>query len=272
MLRDITFGQYYQANSPVHRLDPRTKLLLSVVYIVFLFCAEGILGYLLIAGFTISLYLISRVPLAMSLRNLKPVLPLILLTALLNLFFVQDGEVLWQWGWLRLTAGGVLLAVTMAVRIVFLIAGTAILTYTTLPLSLTDGIEQLLSPLARIRFPAHELAMMMTIALRFIPTLLEEAQKLLMAQKARGADLENGNPIKRFKSYFPIFIPLFVSSFRRAEELAIAMEARCYHGGKGRTRLRKLHYASGDLVAFLVVFAFGATVIFFRIFFPGWML
>lgn len=272
MLRDITFGQYYYATSPVHRLDPRTKLLLAIVYIIFLFCAKGLIGYLLIAAFTVFLYLISKVPLRMSMKNLKPILPLILFTALLNLLFVQDGEVLWQWGFIKLTTGGILLAVTMAIRLVFLIAGSAILTYTTLPLSLTDGLEQLLSPLSRIRFPSHELAMMMTIALRFIPTLLEETEKLIMAQKARGADMETGGPIKRVKSYFPVLIPLFVSSFRRAEELAIAMEARCYHGGEGRTRLRELHYASRDLVAVLVIALFGAGIILCRIFFPGWII
>ena len=267
MLKDITFGQYYPSDSFVHRLDPRTKLLLTIVYIVFLFSIKGIAGYILAACFTVFLYFISKVPIKMSFRNLKPVLPLILLTALLNLLFAQNGDLLWSWGFIRLTTGGIALAVTMAVRIVFLISGTAILTYTTLPLSLTDGIENLLAPLSKIKFPSHEIAMMTTIAMRFIPTLMDEAQKLIMAQKSRGADMETGNIVKRVKSYFPILLPLFISSFRRADELAVAMEARCYRGGEGRTKMRELHYNACDLVAWLVLVFFGAGVIILRIYF-----
>ncbi len=260
MIKDITIGQYFPGKSLVHRLDPRIKILLTVLYIVMLFAASGFLGlgvgmiYLLIA------FLISGIPIKMMLKSIKPILPIIIFTGILNLFFVDGGTLLFSWWIIKITSEGLRTMVFMAVRIIFLICGTSLLTYTTSPITLTDAIERILSPLKVIKFPAHEIAMMMTIALRFIPTLIEEADKIMSAQKARGADLETGSVLQRAKALIPILIPLFVSAFRRAEDLALAMECRCYHGGEGRTRMRQLKTTTRDWVAVAVTVIFMAGI------------
>ena len=250
MIRDITIGQYFPGKSAIHKMDPRIKILLSILYIVMLFVADNMWGLLLGVLFGFAAYLISRIPLSMIWKSMKPVVPIVIFTAVLNLF-LSTGDPLWQWKFLKITKEGIETAVFMSVRILCLIAGTSLLTYTTSPIALTDGIERLLSPLKKIKLPVHELAMMMTIALRFIPTLIEEADKIMKAQMARGADFESGNLLKRAKAMIPLLVPLFVSAFRRAGDLAMAMEARCYHGGEGRTRLRVLRYTQSDLWALL---------------------
>ena len=260
MLKDITIGQYFPGHSPVHRIDPRAKILLTLSYVVMLFLARGLVGLLVGVFALIVAYAASRVPPRLILKSLKPVVPIILFTAVLNMLFVE-GEVLWHWWIITITREGVRTAVLMAVRIVCLIAGTSLLTYTTSPIALTDGIERLLAPLKRLRFPVHELAMMMTIALRFIPTLIEETDKIMNAQKARGADLESGGLLQRARALVPILIPLFVSAFRRADELAMAMECRCYRGGDGRTRMKQLHLGWIDLIGALFMAACIAGVI-----------
>ena len=250
MLRDITIGQYFPGHSVIHKMDPRMKVVCSILYIVLLFVASNPLalglGVLLLA----LMYGLSRIPAKMILKSLKPVVPIIIFTALLNLFFLSgDKEPLLQIGFLRIYEEGLRMAVFMAVRIICLIAGTSLLTYTTSPIELTDAIEKLMGPLKRLKVPVHEISMMMTIALRFIPTLIEETEKIMNAQKARGADLESGTMIQRAKALVPILIPLFVSAFRRADELALAMECRCYRGGEGRTRMKQLHTAPRDWMA-----------------------
>jgi len=242
-------GQYYPVDSRVHRLDPRVKLVLAVVFIVVVFLAKTFLGYALILGFVYLASRLANVPFRMLLRGLKPLRVIIILTFLLNLFFTP-GETVWVQFWIiRVAKEGFLQAAFYSLRLVFLVIGTSLLTLTTSPVSLSDGIELLLSPLKKIRFPAHELAMMMTIALRFIPTLLEETDKIMKAQMARGADFESGNIIARAKAMVPLLVPLFVSAFRRAGDLAMAMESRCYHGGGGRTRLRVLKVTKSDWAA-----------------------
>ena len=260
MIKDITIGQYFPGRSPVHRLDPRVKIMLALGYIVILFVAQNAwgLGLGVVAGF--GAYLISGIPLVMILKSLKPVVPIIIFTSVLNMLFVE-GESLFHWWIVNITREGVHTAIFMSVRIICLIAGTSLLTYTTSPIALTDGIERLMGPLKKLRFPVHELAMMMTIALRFIPTLIEETDKIMSAQKARGADLETGGLMQRARALVPILIPLFVSSFRRADELALAMECRCYRGGEGRTRMKQLHMGLGDFVASALVVACLAGVI-----------
>ncbi|MGI5965710.1 MULTISPECIES: energy-coupling factor transporter transmembrane component T family protein [Anaerotruncus] len=246
MLRDITIGQYFPGDSLIHRLDPRMKIVLTMAYIVMLFVATNPIGLLIGILFLVLTYAVSKIPGAMILKSLKPVVPIILFTAVLNMFFI-DGKVLWQWWVIKITLQGVTTAIVMSIRIVCLIAGTSLLTYTTSPIALTDGIERLCNPLKRFKLPVHELAMMMTIALRFIPTLIEETDKIMSAQKARGADLESGGLIQRAKALIPILIPLFVSAFRRADELALAMECRCYRGGEGRTRMKQLKIHGFDI-------------------------
>ncbi len=249
MLNNITMGQYYPVDSKVHRLDPRIKLILTIVFIVAVFMAKTFLGYALILGFVWLTSRLANVPFRMLLRGLKPLRLIIILTFLLNLFFTP-GETVWVEFWvIRIAKEGFLQAAFYSLRLVFLVIGTSLLTLTTSPVSLSDGIELLLTPLKKIHFPAHELAMMMTIALRFIPTLLEETDKILKAQMARGADFESGNLISRAKAMVPLLVPLFVSAFRRAGDLAMAMESRCYHGGDGRTRLRVLKITRNDWIA-----------------------
>lgn len=261
MLKDITLGQFFPGNSVVHRMDPRTKLLFLVVYIVALFMAGSWLSYGLVFLFLVTTIAISRIPLKSLLRGLKPLVVILLFTAVLNLFFT-GGKTVWAefWG-IQITKEGVLRAVFMVLRIMMLVTGTFLLTYTTSPIALTDGLESLLSPLKKIKVPVHELAMMMCIALRFVPTLIEETDKIMSAQKARGADFENGNLIRRVKALVPVLVPLFISAFRRADELATAMECRCYHGGEGRTKMKLLRYKRRDYFAFLAAVLLLAAVI-----------
>ena len=267
MITDITIGQYFPGKSFVHRLDPRVKIILTLVYIIMLFVVQGIAGFVLSIGLLLAVYLIARIPLRMIFKGLKPVLPLILFTSVLNIFFIS-GHVLWQWWIFTISWEGIRMALFMSIRILALIAGSSLLTYTTSPIALTDAIERLLGPLRHLHFPVHELAMMMTIALRFIPTLLEETNKIMSAQKARGADMESGGLIQRAKALIPILVPLFISAIRRAEELALAMECRCYHGGEGRTRMRQLHLGGRDWVASGVMAACLAAVIVMNLFLP----
>ena len=255
MLRDITIGQHFPGNSLVHRFDPRLKLVLTVAYIVLLFAASYPLGLTLSILFLGVMYKVAKIPVKMIGKSLKPILPIVLFTAVLNLF-LSTGDPLWQWKFLKITREGIETAVFMSVRILCLIAGTSLLTYTTSPIALTDGIERLLSPLKKIKLPVHELAMMMTIALRFIPTLIEETDKIMKAQIARGADFESGNIFKRAKAMVPLLVPLFISAFRRANDLAMAMEARCYRGGEGRTKMKPLIYHKRDYIAYGCIAAY----------------
>lgn len=268
MIKDITIGQYFPGKSVLHRLDPRIKLLLTVIYIVMLFTAGGFSGLLVGFIFLLISFLISKIPIKMMVKSVKPILPIIIFTGILNLFFIDTGEVLFSWTIIKVTTDGLRTMAFMAVRIVFLICGTSLLTYTTSPIALTDAIERIFSPLRVIKFPAHEIAMMMTIAMRFIPTLIEETDKIMSAQKARGADIETGSILKRAKALVPILIPLFVSAFRRAEELALAMECRCYRGGEGRTRMKQLKTTYLDYIAILVSAVFFAAVIVLRFISP----
>jgi len=256
MLKDITLGQYFPGTSLAHRLDPRTKLLLTVIYIVALFCAKSFFSYLLIALVLFTGIKVSGVAPKALVRGLKPILFIICFTAVLNLFYTP-GETLASFWIFKITKEGIFTAFFMVLRITMLIMGTFLLTYTTSPIALTDGMEALLGPLKRVRVPVHELAMMMSIALRFIPTLIEETDKIMSAQKARGADFESGNLLQRARALVPILVPLFISAFRRADELAVAMECRCYHGGEGRTKLHVLHYQLRD---YLVLAAYGAVL------------
>lgn len=248
-MRDITLGQYFPGNSPIHRLDPRTKLLGMFGYIVMIFLVKKITVFLVPALFVALVTYLAQVPLSYLVRSLKPIRFLLVFMFLINLFMVKTGETIWAWQFIRITEGGVYQAVYITLRLVLLLAGTSLMTLTTTPIALTDALEKLLSPFGKLGFPAHELAMMMTIALRFIPTLIEEADKIMKAQMARGADFESGNVFHRAKSMIPVLVPLFISAFRRADELAMAMESRCYHGGKGRTRMHVLRFTRRDAAA-----------------------
>ena len=259
-LKDITLGQYFPGNSPVHRLDPRTKLLAVVLYIVALFLASWFVTYAIMFVVLAGSIAISHVPIKSIVRGLKPVLFIVVFTAVLNLFYTPGNTVLVHFWIFTITLEGVWRAFFMVVRIMMLISGTFLLTYTTSPILLTDGLESLLNPLKKIRVPVHELAMMMSIALRFIPTLIEETDKIMSAQRARGADFESGSLIQRAKALLPLLVPLFISAFRRADELATAMECRCYHGGEGRTRLRQLKYKLADYVTLLLFLAITVAV------------
>ena len=256
MLKDITLGQFFPGRSPIHRLDPRTKIVLLVIYIVMLFMASGWLSYGLVAIFLLTAVRLSTIPLKTIVRGLKPVVMILAFTGILNLFFTQDGTVLVHFWFITVTSQGVVRAIFMMSRILMLITGTFLLTYTTSPISLTDGLENLLKPLKKLRVPVHELSMMMCIALRFIPTLIEETDKIMCAQKARGADFESGNLLQRAKALVPILVPLFISAFRRADELATAMECRCYQGDVGRTKMKMLRYSRLDFYAYGLVCAF----------------
>lgn len=248
MIKDITIGQYIPGDTFVHKLDPRTKILLSILFIVCLFIIDRFVGYSLIVVFLLLTIYTSKIPPRYLYKGLKPVFFLIALTATLNIFMVKGGDLLFSYGFINIYEEGVRVAVFMGLRLIFLIMGTSVLTLTTSPIELTDGIERLLKPIGKEL--SHELAMMMTIALRFIPTLIDETDKIMMAQKARGADFESGGIIKKAKSLIPLLVPLFISSFRRADELAMAMEARGYRGGAGRTRMKQLMFSSKDAVAF----------------------
>ena len=250
MLKDITLGQYFPGNSPVHRLDPRTKLIMLVVYIVALFLAKSWVSYAVMLAFLVFTVKISTIPPKSIVRGMKPLVMILVFTGVLNLFFSTDGEVVVDFWIITITTGGIERAIFMVLRILMLISGTFLLTYTTSPIALTDGLEALLNPLKKIKVPVHELSMMMCIALRFIPTLIEETDKIMCAQKARGADFESGSLMDRAKALIPILVPLFISAFRRADELATAMECRCYQGGEGRTKMKLLRYHRGDMQTF----------------------
>ena len=252
MLKDITLGQYFPGNSVIHRLDPRAKLVILVIYIVALFLAVSWLSYGLMLAFLLTCIAISGIPAKSFVRGMKPLIMILVFTGVLNLFFTQGETVLVSFFGITITLEGLVRAVFMVIRILMLITCTFLLTYTTSPISLTDGLEALLSPLKKIKVPVHELSMMMCIALRFIPTLIEETDKIMSAQKARGADFETGKLTERVKALVPILVPLFVSAFRRADELATAMECRCYHGGEGRTKLKQLRYRASDGISALV--------------------
>ena len=270
MLRDITIGQHFPGNSLVHRFDPRLKLVLTIVYIVLLFAASNPLGLTLSILFLAGMYRMANIPAKMIGKSLKPILPIVLFTAVLNLFFVTgEGEPLLRVWFLSIYMEGVKYAVLMAVRVMALIAGTSLLTYTTSPIVLTDAIEQLLKPLGKLHFPVHELAMMMSIALRFIPTLIEETDKIMNAQKARGAQLDTGKLTDRVKALVPVLIPLFISAFRRADELAMAMECRCYRGGDGRTRLKVLKCTKQDYISLAVCIVCFGVILASRLIFPN---
>lgn len=258
MLRDVTLGQYFPGDTIVHRLDPRTKLLFIIIYIAALFIAVNWVSYALVFFVTGLCMFLAKIKPKAAFKGLKPLVFIIILTAALNLFYTDGTPILPGW---IITWQGIKKAVMMSVRIILLIVGTFMLTYTTSPMELTDGLELMLSPLKKIKVPVHEMSMMMSMALRFIPTLIEETDKIMAAQKARGADFETGSLAKRAKALLPILVPLFVSSFRRADELAVAMESRCYHGGEGRTRMKQLKFKTADLLALLFGCAFLAAVI-----------
>ncbi len=261
MLTNITMGQYYPVDSPVHRLDPRTKLILTIAFIVGIFLVSNFSGYALVLGFLYFVARTAKIPFKMLMRGIRPLRMILIITFLLNLFFTPGEQVLVSFWVIRITAEAVRQAVFYSLRLVFLVLGTSLLTLTTSPVALSDALEILMGPLKKIHFPAHELAMMMTIALRFIPTLLDETDKIMKAQMARGADFESGNLISRAKAMVPLLVPLFVSAFRRAGDLAMAMESRCYRGGEGRTRFRVLKITRNDWIAAGITAAFLALII-----------
>ena len=260
MIRDITIGQYYPAKSVLHRLDPRVKLVGTLLYLISLFLFDNIWGYLVATVFLITIIRLSKVPFSYIMKGMKPIIMLLLITVLFNLFLTRGGDVLFHAWIFTITEAGLRTAVFMAIRLIYLIAGSSLMTFTTTPNALTDGIESLLHPLNKIHVPVNEVAMMMSIALRFIPILLEETDKIMKAQIARGADLESGNIIQRAKSMIPILVPLFVSAFRRANDLAMAMESRCYRGGEGRTKMKPLKYHGRDRAAYIIVIVYVAAV------------
>lgn len=264
MLKDITLGQYYPADSVIHKMDPRTKLLATVVYVVSLFVFHNIPGFIVATAVLIALVLLSKVPFKLMAKGLKIIWVLVAITAFFNVFFTP-GDLLWQVGVLHITWQGVRNAVFFSIRLIYLILGTSIMTLTTTPNKLTDGLEEGLKPLNKIHIPVHEIALMMSIALRFIPLLGEETDRIKKAQMARGADFESGNMIQKVKSLVPILVPLFVSAFRRANDLALAMEARCYHGGEGRTKMKPLHHEKRDYIAYVLMFAYLGAMIVIRV-------
>lgn len=260
MIRDITIGQYYPAKSFIHRLDPRVKIVCTLLFLISLFVQNSILGYALATVFLIMIIKVSRVPFKFIVKGLKAVVLLLLFTIVMNLFLTEGGAVLVHFWIFRITENGLRTSVFMAVRLTYLILGSSLMTFTTTPNSLTDGLERLLHPLNKLNVPVHEVAMMMSIALRFIPILLEETDKIMKAQIARGADLDSGNIIQKTKAMVPILVPLFVSAFRRANDLAMAMEARCYHGGEGRTKMKPLIYKNRDYAAYIITIIYVAAV------------
>ncbi|SHF34220.1 energy-coupling factor transport system permease protein [Thermoanaerobacter uzonensis DSM 18761] len=266
MFRNITIGQYIPGDSAVHKLDPRIKIIITFIFIVAIFFINKLSGYLLAVLYLYLIIAISKIPFSYILKGLRPVIIILLLTVSLNMFFTPGGTILYTLGPLKITTNGLRLAVFMGLRLIFLIIGTSLLTLTTSPISLTDGIEHILKPFSRIGVPAHELAMMMTIALRFIPTLIEEAEKIMKAQMARGADFESGNIVKRAKGLVPLLVPLFISAFRRADELAVAMESRCYRGGQNRTRMKQLKIQPRDYQALAVTLIMVLLIVWNR----GW--
>jgi energy-coupling factor transport system permease protein len=268
MIKDITLGQYYPAESVVHNLDPRVKLFATFLFILALFSFRGLFGFALITAMLVFVIRASHVPFRFMVKGLRSIVFLLVLTAFFQLLLTSTGTEYWSWGVFHLTDVGISNAALMAIRLTYLIIGTSLMTLTTTPNQLTDGLEKALSPLNRIQVPVHAIAMMMSIALRFIPILTEETDKIMKAQLARGADFENGNLIQKAKNMVPLLIPLFVSAFRRADDLAMAMEARCYSGGEGRTKMKPLHYTREDHLAYLLLILFLIAVIVARILFP----
>lgn len=254
-MSDMTLGQYFPVDSLMHRMDARVKILLALAFMVLVFLVNTVQGYAMVFALSIAAVALSKVPVKYVLKGLKPIIFILILTFLLNLLLTPGSTIWWQWGILKITKEGFLFAIQMAIRLALLVAGTSMLTLTTAPLQLTDGLESLLRPLKVIGFPVHEMAMMMSIALRFIPTLAEETDRIRKAQAARGADFDTGSIFKRAASLIPLLVPLFVSAFRRADELATAMEARCYHGGEGRTKLNVLHMHGRDYLALMIMVA-----------------
>ncbi len=263
MLRDITLGQYYPADSVIHKLDPRVKLFSTMIYIISLFCFRGVAALLIVTAFLAGVIRVSKVPFRYMVKGLRAILVLMLITAVFNLF-LTPGEPLFTFGVFRLTAEGIRNAGLMLVRLTYLILGTSIMTLTTTPNQLTDGLEKALMPFSKIGIPVHAIAMMMSIALRFIPILIEETDKIMKAQMARGADFESGNLLRKVKSMIPLLVPLFVSAFRRADDLAMAMEARCYNGGAGRTKMKPLRYGKRDALAYVTVIVYLALILLCR--------
>ncbi len=261
MIRDITIGQYYPVDSKLHRLDPRVKIMCTLLYLISLFLFRNIYGYIVATIFLVSVIHISKVPFKFIVKGLKPIILLLMITVVFNLFLTKTGKVLLEFWILTITEDGLRTAVFMAIRLIYLILGSSLMTFTTTPNALTDGIEKLLWPFRKIKLPVHEIAMMMSIALRFIPILLEETDKIMKAQIARGADLENGNIIQKAKAMIPILVPLFVSAFRRATDLAMAMEARCYRGGDGRTKMKPLVYQKKDYIAYAITILYMAIAV-----------
>lgn len=256
MIRDITIGQYYPADSILHKLDPRVKLFGTFIFLVAVFSFRGWAGFALLTVFLAGVIRLSKVPFRYMVKGLKAIVALMAITAFFNLFLTNGENVIWQWKWIHITQEGIETAVKMLFRLIYLILGTSIMTLTTTPNELTDGLEKSLQPLKAVHVPVHEVAMIMAIALRFIPILIEETDKIMKAQMARGADFENGNLIKRAKAMIPLLVPLFISAFRRANDLAMAMEARCYRGGEGRTKMKPLKYAGGDCAGYIVLIIF----------------
>ena len=265
MFKDITLGQYYQTDSLLHRLDPRVKLVGTLVYIISLFVVDSFTGYIIAGIFLAAMIVLSNVPVGYIVRGMRAILILLLITMSFNLF-LTPGQVIFRIGFLKITREGLAFAIKMAIRLSLLVIGSSLMTLTTTPNQLTDAIESLLGPLKRFRVPVHEIAMMMSIALRFIPILMEETDKIMKAQIARGADFESRNLVKKIKSLVPLLVPLFISAFRRANDLAMAMEARCYRGGDGRTKMKPLVYTAKDRVAYVILLAFFAVCILTRIF------
>ncbi len=264
MIRDITVGQYYPADSVLHRLDPRTKLVGTLLFIISVFLFRTIPGYAVATLFLGAIIWLSKIPLKFIFKGLKAIFVILIFTMFFNIIFTP-GEVLWSWWVIRVTKEGLILAGRMAIRLIYLVIGSSLMTLTTTPNQLTDGLERLLRPLNKIHVPVHEISMMMSIALRFIPILLEETDKIMKAQIARGADFETGNIIQKAKNMIPLLVPLFISAFRRANDLALAMEARCYHGGEHRTQMKPLRYQGIDRLAYIVLFIYFAVAIAFRV-------
>ena len=265
MIRDITIGQYYPADSSLHRLDPRVKFIGTFLFLISLFVADSFWGYLLATCFLGGIIFLSKVPIKFMIKGLKPLFIILLITVLFNLFLIP-GQELWSLGFLTITVEGVQQAVKIGIRLIYLVIGSSVMTLTTTPNQLTDGLERILRPLNKIKVPVHEISMMMSIALRFIPILMEETDKIMKAQIARGADFESGNLIQKAKNMIPLLVPLFISAFRRADDLAMAMEARCYHGGDQRTQMNPLIYERKDYVAYAIVIIYLAADILIRVF------
>lgn len=264
MIRDITIGQYYPADSILHKLDPRVKLFGTFLFLIAVFSFRGWAGFALLTLFLAGVIRLSKVPFRYMVKGLKAIVTLMVITAFFNLFLTSGENIVWQWKWIHITQEGIETAVKMLLRLIYLILGTSIMTLTTTPNELTDGLEKSLQPLKIVHVPVHEVAMIMAIALRFIPILIEETDKIMKAQMARGADFENGNLIKRAKALIPLLVPLFISAFRRANDLAMAMEARCYRGGDGRTKMKPLKYAGRDYIGYIVLIVFLVLIVILR--------